>query len=237
MSRRERLLAAATVLFQRYGFRKTTVEEIAREAGIGKGSVYLEFSGKEEVFLALVEEHERQTLHEVQRVAPRSVPVADRLVEAALVRPRRNVQELARLPEVFEILASLRGKVAARVKPYQDRCLQEVADLIRLFTSLKEEAGELDPEDALERLDCMTAKIKDLKNHMNQLKEGIRRWEKMLDERRREISRFKEKTKRSLHEKAKRSKMQEKQKKPAPETPSETALVPTPMKSVEEGES
>lgn len=52
--RRERVLAAASVLFARWGFDKTSVDDIAREASISKGAVYLEFPGKEELFRAVL---------------------------------------------------------------------------------------------------------------------------------------------------------------------------------------
>lgn len=46
------VLDAAAVLFDRFGYRKTTIDEIAQEAGIGKGSVYLRFKSKEEIGVA-----------------------------------------------------------------------------------------------------------------------------------------------------------------------------------------
>lgn len=53
-SRRDRVLSAASALFARWGFDKTSVDDIAREAGISKGAVYLEFPGKEELFRAVL---------------------------------------------------------------------------------------------------------------------------------------------------------------------------------------
>lgn len=52
--REERILAAAAGLIERYGFDKTTVEEIAREAGVSKGAVYLHFKSKEDLFEAVL---------------------------------------------------------------------------------------------------------------------------------------------------------------------------------------
>ena len=43
------VIAAARRLFARYGPSKTSVEEIAREAGYSKATVYNYFSGKESV--------------------------------------------------------------------------------------------------------------------------------------------------------------------------------------------
>ncbi|MBP9706514.1 MAG: TetR/AcrR family transcriptional regulator [Oligoflexales bacterium] len=50
----EKILAAATKIFARYGARKATINDIAREARIGKGTIYLYFNSKEEIFARVV---------------------------------------------------------------------------------------------------------------------------------------------------------------------------------------
>src|SRR5690349_604933 len=50
--RRRQILEAAERLLRHYGPQKTTIAEIAREASVGVGTVYLEFASKE----AIVEE-------------------------------------------------------------------------------------------------------------------------------------------------------------------------------------
>jgi AcrR family transcriptional regulator len=50
----ERLLDAATVLFTRNGYAKTTMEAIAREAGASSKTVYSRYANKEEVLAAVV---------------------------------------------------------------------------------------------------------------------------------------------------------------------------------------
>ena len=55
MERPTRILEAAGRLTTRYGFDKTTVDEIAREAGVSKGAIYLVWPGKDELFDALIE--------------------------------------------------------------------------------------------------------------------------------------------------------------------------------------
>jgi AcrR family transcriptional regulator len=54
---RERLLAAARSVFARSGFHGASVEEIASEAGFSTGALYSNFEGKEELFLAIFDEH------------------------------------------------------------------------------------------------------------------------------------------------------------------------------------
>ena len=47
------ILEAAETLFQKWGIRKTTMEDIAREAGKGKSSIYYYFKNKEAVLEAV----------------------------------------------------------------------------------------------------------------------------------------------------------------------------------------
>lgn len=53
--RETRILEAATRLFLHFGYNKTTVSDIAREASISKGAIYLHFDSKEALFEALIE--------------------------------------------------------------------------------------------------------------------------------------------------------------------------------------
>ncbi len=52
--REERILEAAARLIVHYGYDKTTVSDIAREAGVSKGAIYLHYDSKEELFEALI---------------------------------------------------------------------------------------------------------------------------------------------------------------------------------------
>ena len=57
-----RILDAASKLMQHYGFDKTTMEDIACEAGVSKGALYLEWSSREALFEALFENEMRKLL-------------------------------------------------------------------------------------------------------------------------------------------------------------------------------
>ncbi len=56
-SRREQILNAAIAVFSRRGYRATLVDEIAQEAGVAKGTLYLYFGSKEEMYLEAFREH------------------------------------------------------------------------------------------------------------------------------------------------------------------------------------
>jgi AcrR family transcriptional regulator len=52
---RDKILKVAVRIFSRYGFQKTTMDEIARTAHKAKGSVYYYFNSKEDLFRAVVQ--------------------------------------------------------------------------------------------------------------------------------------------------------------------------------------
>jgi AcrR family transcriptional regulator len=66
--RRQALLAAGMELFSRQGYREVSIEEIARGAGVGTGSFYTYFTGKEEFFEEILDDIEQHGRQEVDRL-------------------------------------------------------------------------------------------------------------------------------------------------------------------------
>ncbi len=60
--RRELILAAAARLIAEHGYDHTTVDDIAREAGVSKGAVYLHWDGKESLFDDLLRTEMQRTI-------------------------------------------------------------------------------------------------------------------------------------------------------------------------------
>jgi AcrR family transcriptional regulator len=79
---REELLTAALRVFTRRGFHEATVDEIAAEAGYSKGALYWHFSTKEELLLALLEEHIDEPMRDRFALLASAPPDRDMSVEA-----------------------------------------------------------------------------------------------------------------------------------------------------------
>ena len=68
--RAERILDAAAELMLRWGYNKTTIDDIVKLAGVPKGTIYLHWKTREELFLALMErEYTRLVQDTQQRIA------------------------------------------------------------------------------------------------------------------------------------------------------------------------
>lgn len=65
-SRRTRILKAATAVFLRYGFAKTTMVDIAEATGLTRPTLYQEFPDKESVFHAVVDDMVATKLAEIR---------------------------------------------------------------------------------------------------------------------------------------------------------------------------
>jgi AcrR family transcriptional regulator len=65
---RRALLDAAARVFARRGYQQARLDEIASEAGFTIGAVYSNFSGKEELFLALADQEVEQRVAEIRAV-------------------------------------------------------------------------------------------------------------------------------------------------------------------------
>ena len=54
LARAHRILDAAGALILRWGYNKTTIDDVARQAGVAKGTIYLHWKTREELFGALL---------------------------------------------------------------------------------------------------------------------------------------------------------------------------------------
>jgi AcrR family transcriptional regulator len=63
----ERIIQSAMQLFMHYGYRKTTMDDIAREACVAKGSLYLHFSNKAAVLTEVIRIHAQKNLDNLKQ--------------------------------------------------------------------------------------------------------------------------------------------------------------------------
>ncbi len=95
--KRERILAAAVKVFAEKGFYCARVSDVAREAGVADGTIYLYFASKEELLRGLFEEHMRRIIDEVRGLVAEGGTPADKLsrVFSAYVRFAEENPDLA----------------------------------------------------------------------------------------------------------------------------------------------
>ena len=134
---RRRLLDAAARVFAKRGYRGASVEEISSEAGYTIGALYSNFSGKEEVLLALLEQRVAQIAERILTAALQVDTPTDKLRAGA----REWMEFLDDEPELYALMVEFwtiwvrddeqrphHGKRFAAVREYIGGLIQQKAD-------------------------------------------------------------------------------------------------------------
>jgi len=85
---RSSIVNVARQIFSRFGFRKTTMDEIAQASRKGKSSIYYYFSSKEDIFQAVVEKEASLLNHELSEAVAAVDDPREKLKVYVLVRMR-----------------------------------------------------------------------------------------------------------------------------------------------------
>ncbi len=129
---RRKLLAQGRGLFLRYGLRKTNVGELARAAGIAKGTFYHFFDSKEELCLEIFHQEESELGGEIDALLARH-PDAGQALRSILEYSLRFVRRdslLSRLRESGEYVLLARGEGQARLERHLARDVDFAAKVL-----------------------------------------------------------------------------------------------------------
>lgn len=112
---RDLILDAADRLLERYGYQKMTMDDIAQEVGVGKGTLYLHFPSKEEVALSRIDRVIERLKEHLSSIARSGQPPSDRLREMLLLRVLYRFDNVRHYREsLSELFAAIRPALCAR---------------------------------------------------------------------------------------------------------------------------
>ena len=143
-TRREQILRAAEQLFLHYGFAKTTVADIARQAAVAVGSVYLEFASKDAIvaeFSICRYQTVLQALHAIVHGGDPTLPCAQRLSQFFAHRLQAFASLAAQGQHACELVACTSEAVNASYQRYAVEELALVQALLQTGTDREEFAA------------------------------------------------------------------------------------------------
>jgi AcrR family transcriptional regulator len=127
-----RLLDAAVEAFLRFGFKKTSMDDVARAAGVSRQALYLHFANKE----ALFEDGVRHVLRQALTAAIAALDDDDadlesRLVAAFLALHAVHFAHNTSLEHMGELVAAMSPELAAELAQQQAQFVTHVARVLR----------------------------------------------------------------------------------------------------------
>lgn len=140
-ARQAAIIEAAKDVFQRYGFRKTSMDDLARAAGISRQGLYLHFPNKEALFKAMVMQLQEQMRSAARMALAREdLGVEDRVL-GAFDAMFAQVAGSANLEELFATMVELMG--SQNVREIEHEFASDVARVLRSagVTAQWKEAG------------------------------------------------------------------------------------------------
>src|SRR6185436_16852166 len=123
--KRERILAAAERIFARHGFFAARVSEIAKEAGVADGTIYLYFKSKDDLLISLFESRMKQ-VNNLLRTAVAGRPPPEQL--RALIRV--YLRMVSDEPAAVEVLTIELRQSSKFMKEYEN---PQFADFLRML--------------------------------------------------------------------------------------------------------
>ena len=102
--RQKAILAAAFDVFRQYGFRRTSMEDIARAAAMSRAALYLHYRSKEDIFQSLVQHYFDATCAEVTRILARGQSASQALPAAFAAHGGPIIEALLNSPHGAEFI-------------------------------------------------------------------------------------------------------------------------------------
>ena len=126
LDKRRHILEAAVVVFARTGFHKSRVSDVAREADVADGTIYLYFKSKDDVLISIFEEAMGEMIERAEAaIAGLEDPLAK--LSRLAVHHMENVEENKTLAKVLQVELRLSNTF---MKEYQPKRLRQYMDII-----------------------------------------------------------------------------------------------------------
>ena len=159
--RTAQITAAALTAFAQLGFHKTRMDDIASEAGLSKGTLYLYFKSKDEIITAVFDQFMSGEMDGVADLLATPVPAAEKL-RTLIVQMMADTE--SQLGQYLSIWLEFYA-ITARKGVFRATMLHYMTEFLDLFTALIQQgidAGEFRPVNARDAAAAMGAQFEGL---------------------------------------------------------------------------
>jgi AcrR family transcriptional regulator len=129
---RDLILDAVDILLAKFGYKKMTMEDVARQVGIGKGTIYLHFPGKEELILSHIDRIADRIVTKLREIADSSDSPDRRIRKMLVHRVLFRFDSVAHYSQnLSDLLSSVRTALLARREAHFEKEAAVFEDILR----------------------------------------------------------------------------------------------------------
>ncbi|RPI98108.1 MAG: TetR/AcrR family transcriptional regulator [Candidatus Aminicenantes bacterium] len=119
---RDLILDAVDGLLAKFGYKKMTMEDVAKQVGIGKGTIYLHFPSKEELVLSHIDHIAETVIRKLEEQAGSSDSVDRRLRRMLVLRVLHRFDSVVHYSQSLgDLLSSVRAALLVRRQAYFEK--------------------------------------------------------------------------------------------------------------------
>ena len=112
---RDAILDATDDFLARFGYKKMTIENLAQQVGIGKGSVYLHFTSKEEIAVSHIDRIIERLVRELKIIAEQKISPEEKMRQMLLKRVLHRFDSVRNYTQSLnDLLSAVRPKLLVR---------------------------------------------------------------------------------------------------------------------------
>ncbi len=148
--KRSEIIDAATRAFNTHGYAQTTMDAVAAEAGISKGSLYNYFQNKKDLFAQVVLAFSQSESPRIDEIIGKAIPASEKLsvILDDWFDQLDRYEQIGRLVLEFMAVASgedQEGQVSAILQDLYEDWRSQIAEIVQDGIDCGEFTGELDP--------------------------------------------------------------------------------------------
>jgi TetR/AcrR family fatty acid metabolism transcriptional regulator len=146
LNKRSKIIAAATKVFAKKGFFTARISDIAKEAKVADGTIYLYFNNKYDILISVFEEEIGKIIDQIRKIlATETDP--KKMLEMYVTRHLQTMKKNRNLAEVIQIELRQTNKL---IKEYRNTKFIEytdmMADIVRLGQSQGLFRADIEPD-------------------------------------------------------------------------------------------
>jgi AcrR family transcriptional regulator len=137
MSKTDKIIEAARQRFRYYGIGKTTMQEIAQDAGVAVGTLYLYFSNKDALMVACAEGFVERHRQQIETILDCQAPADEKLRKYVLARFRQAEETRSGSRHAVEITRAVLRLKPDRIEEEGQMMWETVSAILKLGVEKK----------------------------------------------------------------------------------------------------